>query len=64
MAILKRKKVTVFDIQTNIETIYPSGVEAANSIGCAQSSLNYWYNKAEPKSPLKGRYLIKLIGDK
>lgn len=64
MPILKRKKVTVLDTQTNIETIYPSGVEAAKSIGCAQSALSYWYNKAEPKSPLKGRYLIKSMGEK
>lgn len=54
-----RKKVSVFDLETNTETIYNSLREAAKALNCLVGSLSSNVNKG--KSPYKGRYILKLL---
>lgn len=60
---LKRKKVKVFDIETNNEKVYPSLTEAALAMGCARSTLNYWLKNSKSKGPIKGKYTIVMVGE-
>jgi group I intron endonuclease len=59
---LKRKKVRVFDIQTNFELVCLSLTECASAIGCARSTVSrYLLLRNATKSPIKGKYKISLI---
>lgn len=60
---LKRKKVKVLDLETNIETLYPSFTEAAKAMGCNRTTLNYWLKGNKSKAPIKGRYTIVVTGE-
>ena len=63
MYMLKRKKVKVLDLETNIETLYPSFTEAAKAMGCNRTTLNYWLKGNKSKAPIKGRYTIVVTGE-
>jgi group I intron endonuclease len=60
---LKRKKVRVFNIQVNSETVYMSLTECANAIGCARSTISRYLllRNTTGSSPIKGKYKISLI---
>lgn len=60
---LKRKRVKVLDLETNIEKVYPSLTEAALNMGCGRSTLNYWLKHNKSKAPIKGKFTIVLVDD-
>ena len=60
---LKRKKVSVLDLESKVETLYPSMTEAAKAMGCSRSTLNYWLTSNKSKAPIKGRYTIVMVNE-
>ena len=61
---LKRKRVSVFDIQTSVSKMYDSLTEAANKIKCARSTISRYLllkDLSKCSSPIRRRYIITLI---
>jgi group I intron endonuclease len=55
-----RKKISVFDLETGIETVYGSIAEAERSMEFPKDSIRATL-RSKSKAPYKGRYNIKMI---
>jgi hypothetical protein len=68
LALMKRYKVEITDIETNQISTYNSIQSAVKGIGYAISSVLRWEAKYKdssiPMEPFKGRYYIKIFRDK
>lgn len=51
-------KISVIDLNTDIETFYKTQTEVAHKLKCASTSVSYAITK---QIPLFGRYIIKYI---
>lgn len=54
-------KVSVLDLETNIETIYGSRREASRALNCHESTFRYYLKN--DSNPYKKRYIIKKIAN-
>lgn len=55
-----RKNISVFDLETGIETVYGSIAEAERSMGLPKDAIRATL-RSKSKAPYKGRYNIKII---